>query len=282
MTRNDIKNFRKDKNNGHRGIYCNMGICNECIVEINGNQSIKSCTANIQENDKIFIQKYNAELPNLEKNIQFEKIINYDILIIGAGPGGIGASLSLNGSQDKVALIDEKQPSADNIIRDLVKFLILRIKKLDYQIQEALEFENKLNNTNIDFYNGYKVWGVYKLDDSKYEICCSKENKDLRIICKNNHFFWIVRKTHFVDGWHLPNVLTTGGLQILTKSQKVSPGKNVVICGNGPLNFQLGEELDSGINVVAITESSSSPFIKPFSALSCLFLSLIFLKGIAI
>ena len=48
------------------------------------------------------------------------------------------------------------------------------------------------------------------------------------------------------------------------------------------LNFQLAEELlDSGINVVAITESSSSPFIKPFSALSCLFLSpLIFLKGI--
>ena len=44
LTRNGIKNFRKDKNNGHRGIYCNMGICNECIVEINGNQSIKSCT----------------------------------------------------------------------------------------------------------------------------------------------------------------------------------------------------------------------------------------------
>ena len=58
-----------------------MGICNECIVEINGNQSIKSCTANIQENDKIFIQKYNAELPHLkkyqlEKNIELRHI-NY-------------------------------------------------------------------------------------------------------------------------------------------------------------------------------------------------------------
>ena len=285
LTRNDIKNFRKDKNNGHRGIYCNMGICNECIVEINGNQSIKSCTANIQENDKIFIQKYNAELPNLKKNIQFEKkIINYDILIIGAGPGGIGASLSLNGSQDKVALIDEKQTIGGQYYKRLSKvFNIKNKKKLDYQIQEALEFENKLNNTNIDFYNGYKVWGVYKLDDSKYEICCSKENKDLRIICKKIIISsGSYEKPYFVDGWHLPNVLTTGGLQILTKSQKVSPGKNVVICGNGPLNFQLGEELlDSGINVVAITESSSSPFIKPFSALSCLFLSpLIFLKGI--
>ena len=44
----------------------------------------------------------------------------------------------------------------------------------------------------------------------------------------------------------------------------------------------MGEELlDSGIIVVAITESSTSPLIKPFSALSCLFLSpLIFLKGV--
>ena len=24
----------------------------------------------------------------------------------------------------------------------------------------------------------------YKLDNSKYEVCCSKENKDLRVICK--------------------------------------------------------------------------------------------------
>ncbi|MAC44743.1 MAG: hypothetical protein CMJ00_01045 [Pelagibacteraceae bacterium] len=73
LIRNGIKNLRKDRSENYRGVYCNMGICNECIVKINGNQSIKSCTANIQENDKIFIQKYNAELPHLKKNIQLEK-----------------------------------------------------------------------------------------------------------------------------------------------------------------------------------------------------------------
>ena len=67
LIRNGVKNLRKDRSENYRGVYCNMGICNECIVEINGNQSIKSCTANIQENDKIFIQKYNAELPHLKK-----------------------------------------------------------------------------------------------------------------------------------------------------------------------------------------------------------------------
>ncbi len=285
LTRNRIKNFRKDKNNGHRGIYCNMGICNECIVEINGNQSIKSCTVNIKENDTIFIQKYNAELPNISKSIQLKKkIVEYDILIIGAGPGGIGASLSLDGSQNKVALIDEKQTIGGQYYKRLSNvFNIIDKKKLDYQIKESLELQNKINKTNIDLFNGFKVWGIYKKNELEYEVCCSKENQDLRIICKKIIISsGSYEKPYFVEGWHLPNVLTTGGLQILTKSQKVSPGKNVIICGNGPLNFQLAEELiEAGIKVIAITESSKSPFTKPFSALFCLLLSpIIFLKGI--
>ncbi len=285
LTRNGIKNLRKDKNSNYRGIYCNMGICNECIVQINGFQSVKSCTANIKENDKILIQKYNADLPNLKKNIQLEKnILKYDILIIGAGPGGIGASLSLNGSKNKIALIDEKKSIGGQYYKRLSKvFNIINKQKLDYQIKDAIDLEYKLNNTNIDLYNGYKVWGVYKNEDTKYEVCCSKDNQDLRIVCKKIIISTgSYEKPYFVDGWHLPNVLTTGGLQILTKTQKVSPGKNVVICGNGPLNFQLGEELiDNGINVVAVIESSKSPFFKPLSSVFGMILSpLIFLNGI--
>ena len=61
LIRNGISNFREDKNKNHRGVYCNMGICNECIVEVNGNQSIKACTKKISDNDNILIQKYPEE-----------------------------------------------------------------------------------------------------------------------------------------------------------------------------------------------------------------------------
>ena len=50
-----------------------MGICNECIVEVNGNQSIKACTQKIHNNDNILIQKYNAELPKINNEVQLEK-----------------------------------------------------------------------------------------------------------------------------------------------------------------------------------------------------------------
>ena len=89
--------------------------------------------------------------------------MNYDILIIGAGPGGIGASLSLNGSENKIALIDEKQNVGGQYYKRLSKIFKIKDKKnLDYQIKDALDFERKLKNTNIDLYNGFKVWGVYQ------------------------------------------------------------------------------------------------------------------------
>jgi len=41
----------------------------------------------------------------------------------------------------------------------------------------------------------------------------------------------------------LPGVLTTGGLQTLVRTQRVTPGQRILIAGSGPLNLQLACEL---------------------------------------
>jgi len=285
LIRNGIRNFREDKHKNYRGVYCNMGICNECIVEVNGSQSIKACTKKISDNDNILIQKYNANLPNIKEDVQLvKKIINFDILIIGAGPGGIGASLSLKNSKKKIALIDEKYSIGGQYYKKLSKiFNIISFDKLDDQMKEGIQYENKILDTNINLFLGYKVWGAYKNQNSEYEICCSKDNIDLRILCKkliiaSGSF----EKPFFVSGWHLPNVFTTGGTQILVNSQKILPGAKIIICGNGPLNFQLANELKKGgARVKAVVESSKSPFINSFFSIFCFILSpIIFLKGV--
>ena len=50
-------------------------------------------------------------------------------MIIGAGPGGIGASLALDGSHDKVALIDEKQTIGGQYYKRLNKVFNIKNKK---------------------------------------------------------------------------------------------------------------------------------------------------------
>ena len=143
-----------------------------------------------------------------------------------------------------------------------------------------MDLEQKLKSKNFEYILETKVWAK---DENLYEVCCSKNNRDIRILTKKI----IVatgsyEKPYFVEGWNLPNVLTTGGAQIMSKTQGLFLGKDVVICGNGPLNFQLALELmKNNINVKAIVETSSKPFFKIFSSFFCLLSSpKIFLQGI--
>ena len=63
-----------------------------------------------------------------------------------------------------------------------------------------------------------------------------------------------------VPGWTLPGVMTTGGLQTLVRTQRVSPGQRVLIAGNGPLNLQLAcELLAGGVEPVAVLEAAPRP-----------------------
>jgi aerobic-type carbon monoxide dehydrogenase small subunit (CoxS/CutS family) len=35
--------FRKTRNNASRGVYCNMGICYECRMIVNGRPNVRTC-----------------------------------------------------------------------------------------------------------------------------------------------------------------------------------------------------------------------------------------------
>ena len=73
-----------------------------------------------------------------------------------------------------------------------------------------------------------------------------------------------------VPGWTLPGVMTTGGLQALVRSQRVSPGSRVLIAGNGPLNLQLAcELLAGGIKPVAVLEAAARPGVHALASPCC-------------
>src|SRR5262249_51900602 len=63
-----------------------------------------------------------------------------------------------------------------------------------------------------------------------------------------------------VPGWTLPGYMTTGAAQTLLRAYGVTPGRRVLVGGNGPLNFELAAELlAAGVDVVALVEAARRP-----------------------
>src|SRR5207248_2833308 len=58
-------------------------------------------------------------------------------------------------------------------------------------------------------------------------------------------------------GWDLPGVMTAGAMQTLGKSQRVLPGRRIVLSGSGPFLLPVAAALaQAGANVVGVYEAT--------------------------
>lgn len=58
-----------------------------------------------------------------------------------------------------------------------------------------------------------------------------------------------------IPGWTLPGVLTVGGAQTLIKSQRIRPGRRVLLAGTGPLLLVVASQMaKSGVEIVAVAD----------------------------
>ena len=163
-----------------------MGVCNECILNVNGNPSIKSCSTKVINDDKIFRQNYQAPIPKINDEIQLVKELKEtEILLIGSGPSGMGVLNSIKNSSEKIIIIDEKDSIGGQYYKKISNIFDLSKQDVfDQQQKEGLNLEQKLKSKNFEYIFGTKVWGIFQKEDDFYEVCCSKNNQDIRIITK--------------------------------------------------------------------------------------------------
>ena len=100
------------KNSSERGVFCGMGICHECLVEVNGENNVRACIKKLDSNAIIFKQK-EIILKDFEKDTSEQKMVSVkyepDLLIIGGGIGGLSAALSASNCGVNTILIDDRE-----------------------------------------------------------------------------------------------------------------------------------------------------------------------------
>lgn len=269
-----------DKNTSKRGVFCGMGICHECLVEVNGKNNVRACIKKLDSNAIIYKQK-EIILKEFYKDTSEQKSVSVkydpDLLIIGGGIGGLSAALSASNCGVNTILIDDREKLGGQFCKQpIINENIL----LDEQVKLGNNLINKVIENGVRIFTNTSVFAIFE----KKEILAIKGNELITFRPKKIIFSTgAYEKGYPVKGWTLPGVMTTGAMQSLLKGYNVLAGKKILMCGNGPFILHVAKELKkAGAEIVAISEKSSKPTILDYKILIKLLLNSfeLFFKGV--
>jgi NADPH-dependent 2,4-dienoyl-CoA reductase/sulfur reductase-like enzyme len=182
-----------------------------------------------------------------------------EMAVVGAGPAGLAASVAAAECDLRAVLIDAcPRPGGQYFKQPPVDFGPK--SNMDREGQGLL---SQLADTGIPVLSDTVVWGIFPgQEGDRYLLCLfGPQRTERRVLAQK-----VILAPGAYDrpvpfpGWTLPGVMTAGAAQVLLKSQRVAPGKRVLLSGTGPLQLALASELVSGgAEVVAILDANPFP-----------------------
>ena len=244
-----------------RGLYCCMGSCYGCLLTVNGRPNERACVTPVQAGQRITLQEGFGR-PELTSPAPHPACLvrrQVPLVIIGGGPGGLSAAIAAAEVGVKVLVIDENLQPGGQIYRQLpAAFKALEPGKLGDDYVDGRSLLKKVHDLSdvITIWNDALVWSVFESN----QLAIARNDELVLLDAKA-----IVVATGAyerpvpVPGWTLPGVMTAGGAQVLLKSQRVRPGRRVLLAGTGPLQLVVANQmLDAGMDVVAVAESNTT------------------------
>ncbi|QEK12441.1 FAD-dependent oxidoreductase [Crassaminicella thermophila] len=181
--------------------------------------------------------------------------MNKLIVVIGAGPAGLCASIEAAKLGAKVLLLDENLKPGGQLFKQIHKFFgskehLAGVRGFDIG-RKLLEEAKKLN---IEVSLKTEVLGIDK-DKNIWAIQNGKKSihiKADRIILATG----AMEKPISFPGWTLPGVMGAGAVQTMMNLHRVLPGKRVVMLGSGNVGVITAYQLlQAGADVIAILEA---------------------------
>ncbi|HSB77434.1 MAG TPA: FAD/NAD(P)-binding oxidoreductase [Candidatus Methylomirabilis sp.] len=192
-----------------------------------------------------------------------------EIVIVGAGPGGLGAALEATEAGAEVILIDEYPTLGGQFYKQVPD--AFRLKRLDAESEqyvEGAELIQRVKASRTEFLTNTLVWSAFR--DGTLGLYRDGRTEELRgkrlILAPGAQEVPVA-----FPGWTLPGVMMGGAAQSLLVTHRVLPARRVVLAGVGPLQLKVAcQLLEAGATVVDILEASSAPPVSMENALRSL------------
>lgn len=187
-------------------------------------------------------------------------MLTKDVVIVGAGPAGLAASIEASKAGASVILVDLNMQPGGQLFKQIHKFFgssAHRSGTRGYDIGTLLLKEAQDNgveiwmqSTVIGLFPGNKVGIERGLDGDKKEVVtvCAK-----KIIIATGASENVIR----FKGWTTPGVMGAGAAQTMVNVNHVKPGKKIVMLGSGNVGLIVSYQLmQAGCDVVMLVEAA--------------------------
>jgi NADPH-dependent 2,4-dienoyl-CoA reductase/sulfur reductase-like enzyme len=255
LTAAGIRAFRRTTRDEPRGVFCGMGVCFDCLVTIDGVPHQRACMSELRAGMRIARGEPLALYPSGPPPRLPERERAPDLLVIGGGPAGLAAAAAAAKAGVSVLLVDERPKLGGQFFKQPAAGV--HLTGSDRQFRDGRAAIERARDAGVDILGGTMVWGVFGRDeiaavaaDATYLL------RPKRLVLATGAYEIGVP----MPGWTLPGCMTTGAAQTLLRSYGVAAGQRVLVSGNGPLNFQVANELlRAGAEVVALAEAAPPP-----------------------
>lgn len=178
----------------------------------------------------------------------------FDLLVIGAGPGGMSAAIQAAESGLRVAVLDEQARAGGQIYRDIERASRQRGELLGKEYTAGAVLTEALKHPAIEHITNAVVWAI----EPGYRVFYTQEGKADKLNAEK-----LVLATGALErpmplpGWTLPGVITAGAAQIMLKQSGMVANKAVLV-GTGPLLYLVASQLiRAGSPPFALIETQS-------------------------
>jgi NADPH-dependent 2,4-dienoyl-CoA reductase/sulfur reductase-like enzyme len=168
--------------------------------------------------------------------------IQFDALVVGAGPAGIAAATTAAECGLRVAMVDDNRRPGGQIWRG---------ETIDHA-PEATRWTQRLSAAGVASICGTRIFAQPQANS-----LLAEQDDNFLNLYYNKLILATGARERFLPfpGWTLLNVMGAGGLQALVKSGLPIEAKRVVIAGTGPLLLAVASYLrQRGAKVLAVCE----------------------------
>jgi len=256
---NGIKVFgHHHKDDSPQGIFCANGQCAQCTVLVDGVPK-KACMTILKEGMQIESCEGLPELPSKDEvsPTKNPKIIETEVLVIGAGPSGLSATKIMAEKGIDIILIDDKNKLGGKLVLQTHKFF--GSQEDVYAGKRGIEIAKILGKKirdfeNVDIFLNSTALAVF----SDGLIGILKDNRDFLLIKPENLLVstGAREKMLIFPGDTLPGVYGAGAFQTLVNRDLIKAADRVFIVGGGNVGLIAGyHALQADIEVVGLIEA---------------------------